>query len=322
MSVDEQRGLVSLPVSSASPDFFGGLRRGNGKYANSIVALHVADGTVAWSFQTTHHDVWDYDLPAQPTLGMVTYNGKTQPAVIQPTKQGLVFTVNLDTGAPVIPVVERKVPQDKAAGDQLSPTQPFPIAPRPLAPIRIKPEDAFGMTFWDRGKCRDQIAAAKNEGLYTPPSEQGTILYPFTGGGTNWGGLAFDGTHDIVYVNTSSMIHVVTLIREKQFGEAKEKFFDKEVSPQEGAPFGMMRVAMLSPIGMPCNPAPPKTWRRSANTSSAPIPAHRTSAARWSPPAVSSSSAPQWTTTCALSMRSPAPNSGKAVSQLADKPRR
>ncbi|HEX2590614.1 MAG TPA: pyrroloquinoline quinone-dependent dehydrogenase, partial [Rhizomicrobium sp.] len=256
MSVDEQRGLVFLPVSSASPDFFGGLRRGNGKYANSIVALHVADGTVAWSFQTTHHDVWDYDLPAQPTLGMVTYNGKTQPAVIQPTKQGLVFTVNRDTGAPVIPVVERKVPQDKAAGEQLSPTQPFPVAPRPLAPIHIKPDDAFGLTFWDRGKCHDAIAAARNEGLYTPPSEQGTILYPFTGGGTNWGGLAFDAAHDIVYVNTSAMIHVVTLIRQRQFGETKEKFFDKEVSPQEGAPFGMMRAAMLSPIGMPCNPPP------------------------------------------------------------------
>jgi len=256
MSVDDARGLVFLPVSSASPDFFGGLRRGNGKYANSIVALHVADGTVAWSFQTTHHDVWDYDLPAQPTLGVVTYNGKTSPAVIQPTKQGLVFTIHRDTGAPVIPVVERKVPQDKAVGDQLSPTQPFPVAPRPLAPTHIKPEDAYGITFWDRGKCRDMIAAAKNEGLYTPPSTQGTILYPFTGGGTNWGGLAFDPTHDIVYVNTSSAMHLVTLIKEKEFKSFEERFFDKEVSPNEGAPFGMMRVTMTSPIGMPCNPPP------------------------------------------------------------------
>jgi len=107
MSIDEQRGLVFLPVSSASPDFFGGLRRGSGKYANSIVALHIADGTVAWSFQTTHHDVWDYDLPAQPTLGMVTYNGKTVPAVLQPTKQGLLFTINRENGTPLIPVADR-----------------------------------------------------------------------------------------------------------------------------------------------------------------------------------------------------------------------
>ncbi len=180
MSVDEARGLVFLPVSSASPDFFGGLRRGNGRYANSVVALRIADGSVAWSFQTTHHDVWDYDIPAQPTLGTVTYNGRTVAAVLQPTKQGLLFTLDRDTGKPIIPVIERKVPQSPAAGDALSPTQPFPIAPPPLSPTTIEPEDAFGITFWDRGRCRDMMAGARHEGLYTPPSTQGTLLYPFT----------------------------------------------------------------------------------------------------------------------------------------------
>ncbi|HVU21042.1 MAG TPA: PQQ-binding-like beta-propeller repeat protein, partial [Rhizomicrobium sp.] len=241
MSVDEKRGLIFLPVSSTSPDFWGGLRKGAGKYANSIVALKIETGAVAWAFQTTHHDVWDYDIPAQPTLGTVTYKGKTVDAVLQPTKQGLLFTLQRDGGAPLIPVVERKVPQGPAPGEQLSPTQPFPIAPPPLSPTHITPEDAFGLTFWDRGKCRDLIAAARHDGLYTPPSEQGTILYPFTGGGTNWGGLAFDQAHDIVYVNTSSAMHLVTLIKEKDVSAAQEKFFDKEVSPNEGAPFGMKR---------------------------------------------------------------------------------
>ena len=256
MSVDEARGLVILPVSSTSPDFWGGYRVGNGDYANSIVALHVADGSVAWSFQTTHHDVWDYDLPAQPTLGTVTYNGKTVEAVLQPTKQGLLFTVNRDNGQPVIPVIERKVPQGGAPGEKLSPTQPIPIAPPPLAPSRISPDDAFGLTFWDRGKCRDAIAAARHDGLYTPPSVQGTIIYPFTGGGTNWGGLAFDAAHDIVYVNTSNALHLVTLIPAKEYAAVEERFFDKEVSPNEGAPFGMKREIMLSPLGLPCNPPP------------------------------------------------------------------
>lgn len=256
MSVDEQRGLVFLPVSSTSPDFWGGLRAGSGKYANSIVALKIATGAVAWSFQATHHDVWDYDLPAQPTLGTVTYKGTTAAAVIQPTKQGLLFTLNRDSGAPLIPVVERKVPQGPAPGEVLSPTQPFPIAPPPLAPNTIKPEDAFGLTFWDKGKCRDAIAGARHDGLYTPPSEQGTILYPFTGGGTNWGGLAFDAAHDVVYVNTSSAMHLVTLIKQKDFSAAREKFFDKEVSPNDGAPFGMKRETLVSPLGMPCNPPP------------------------------------------------------------------
>jgi quinoprotein glucose dehydrogenase len=256
MSVDEQRGLVFLPVSSASPDFFGGLRKGTGPYANSIVALHVADGSVAWSFQTTHHDVWDYDLPAQPTLGVVTYHGKTAPAVLQPTKQGLVFTITRDNGQPFIPVVERNVPQHGAPGEVLSPTQPFPVARQPLSATHIKAEDAYGLTFWDRGKCRDVIAGARHDGMYTPPSTQGTILYPFTGGGTNWGGLAFDAAHDTVYVNVSNVMHLVTLIPQKQFHGVREKFFEKEVSPQEGAPFGMMREAILSPWGLPCNPPP------------------------------------------------------------------
>jgi quinoprotein glucose dehydrogenase len=256
MSVDEKAGLVFLPVSSASPDFFGALRKGDGKYADSIVALHVADGTVAWSFQTTHHDLWDYDIPAQPTLGTVTYNGKSAPAVLQPTKQGLLFTIERENGQPFIPVVERKVPQRGAPGEVVWPRQPFPVAPPRLSNTTIKADDAFGLTFWDRGKCRDVITKARHEGLYTPPSTQGTILYPFTGGGTNWGGLAFDATHDTVYVNVSNVMHLVTLIPQKQFHDVREKFFEKEVSPNEGAPFGMMREAVMSPWGLPCNPPP------------------------------------------------------------------
>ncbi len=256
MSVDEARGLVLLPVSSASVDFWGGMRPGAGKYANSIVALHLANGAVAWSFQTTHHDVWDYDIPAQPTLGMVTYKGKTAPAVLQPTKQGLLFTINRETGLPLIPVVERKVPQGGAPGEKLSPTQPFPVAPVPLAANRITPDDAYGITFWDRGRCRKAITAARHDGLYTPPSLQGTIVYPFTGGGTLWGGLAFDQARDVVFVNTSNAMHLVKLIAQKNFSAARERFAGKEVSPNEGAPFGMMRETLLSPFGMPCNPPP------------------------------------------------------------------
>lgn len=256
MSADDARGLVFLPTTSPSPDFYGGMRPGDNRYADSVVALHVQTGQVAWAFQITHHDVWDYDLPAQPTLGTVTWRGQTRPAVIQPTKQGLVFTLDRETGQPLIPVEERKVPQNGAPGEQLSPTQPFPIAPKPLAPIRARPDDAFGLTFWDRGQCRDKIAGARAGAIYTPPSTQGTILYPFTGGGTNWGGLAFDAAHDIAYVNTSSAMHLVTLIPRKDFAAARAAHPDREVSPQLGAPFAMKREVVLSPFGLPCN-APP-----------------------------------------------------------------
>ncbi|WP_374575231.1 pyrroloquinoline quinone-dependent dehydrogenase [Phenylobacterium sp.] len=256
MSVDAARGLVFLPTSSASPDFYGAQRPGNDGYANSVVAVKAATGEVAWAFQTSHHDVWDYDVPAQPTLGQVTYKGVTRPAVIQTTKQGLIFTLDRDTGAPIIPVEERPVPQGGAIGERLSPTQPFPIAPEPLAPSRIKPDEAFGLTPWDRGACRKAIAGARNEGLYTPPSVGGTILYPFTGGGSNWGGIAYDEARGIAYVNTSSALHKVTLIPADKVAAAKAAEPHLEIGPNAGARYGMKREVLLSPLGMPCNPPP------------------------------------------------------------------
>jgi quinoprotein glucose dehydrogenase len=256
ISVDDTHGLIYLPVSSASPDFWGGFRKGDGHYANSVTALNIETGKVVWSFQTTHHDLWDYDIPAQPTLGTVTYDGKTAPAVIQTTKQGLLFTLNAMTGKPIIPVVERKVPQGGAFGEHVWPTQPFPIAPKPLTPIRIAPDEAYGLTFWDRDACRKIMKGARTGAIYTPPSTQGTIVYPFTGGGSNWGGLAFDPHTDIVYVNTTNAMHLVTLIPKKDFARVRAANPGKEVSPNIGAPFGMMRQTVLSPLGMPCNPPP------------------------------------------------------------------
>jgi quinoprotein glucose dehydrogenase len=256
LSADDARGLVYVPTSSPSPDFWGGYRAGDDHYTSAVVALKIATGEVAWSFQTVHHNVWDYDLPAQPTLGSVTYNGQTAPALLQPTKQGLLFTLNRETGKPLVPVEERKVPQGVAPGDKLSPTQPFPVAPPPLAPNHISPDDAFGLTFWDRGKCRDAIQAARHDGLFTPPSTQGTLVYPFTGGGTNWGGLSFDAAHDVAFVNTSNLIHVVTLIPAKNVGAMQAAHPHEEISRNRGAPYGMWRRVLLSPIGMPCNPPP------------------------------------------------------------------
>lgn len=256
MSVDEARGLVFLPTSSPSPDFYGAARPGNAGHANSVVALKAATGQVAWAFQTTHHDVWDYDIPAQPTLGTVTYKGVTAPAVIQTTKQGLLFTLNRDTGQPVIPVVERPVPQGGAIGESLSPTQPFPVAPRQLAPARIKAAEAFGLTPWDRKACADQIAGARNDGMYTPPTTRGTILYPFTGGGSNWGGIAFDPGLGVVFVNTSSAIHKVTLIPADRFQAERKAHPDTEISPNAGARYAMKRELLRSPLGLPCNPPP------------------------------------------------------------------
>lgn len=256
MSVDEGRGLVFLPTTSPSPDFWGGLRADAGGHADSVVALNARTGAVAWAFATVHHDIWDYDNPAQPTLADVTWGGIRRAAVLQTTKQGLLFTLDRAMGTPVIPVEERAVPQGAAPGERLSPTQPFPVAPQPLAPSHIEPGQAYGLTPFDRRACRVAIAKARHEGLFTPPSTQGTILYPFTGGGSNWGGLAFDPANGIAFVNTSSAMHLVTLIPTAQVAAAQRAEPNVEISPQSGAPFGMRRQVMLSPLGLPCNPPP------------------------------------------------------------------
>lgn len=256
MSVDEERGLLFLPTSSPSPDFFGGLRPGDNRYANSVVALVGETGEVAWSFQTVHHDVWDYDVPAQPGLYSVWKDGAEHDVVAQVTKTGFVFVLDRDTGAPFLPIEERAVNQDAAAGEFLSPTQPFPVATPPIVPNTLSPNDAFGITWFDRRMCRKRIEDARSEGIFTPPSEQGTLIYPFTGGGANWGGAAFDPSRNLLIVNMSNMAHHVSLIPQNRFEEVREVFHDQEVSPQEGAPFGMKREALLSPIGLPCTPPP------------------------------------------------------------------
>ncbi len=255
MSVDERRGLVFLPTSSPSPDFYGGQRPGNNGHADSVVALHLADGALAWAFQVVKHDVWDYDLPAQPTLATFPVAGAMRDVVVQATKQGFVFVLDRDTGVPVYPVEERAVPQGGVLGEVLSPTQTFPADLPPLVPQTLRPETLFGLMGFDRDQCRERLAGLRNDGLYTPPSTQGTVVYPMTGGGVNWGGVAID-PGGVVYVNTSRAAHVVTLIPRAQFAQVKAANPDKEVRPQNGTPFGMKRELLLSPLGMPCNPAP------------------------------------------------------------------
>jgi len=257
MSADEERGLVFLPTTSPSPDFWGGYRTGDEKFSTAVVALHVSTGKVAWAFQTVHHNVWDYDLPAQPTLATVTYKGVTAPAVLQPTKQGLLFTLNRETGKPVIPVMERKVPQGGAPGEHLSPTQPFPVAPAALTPNRLSADEAWGLTPWDRQKCRAVLAAARNEGLFTPPSTGGgSIIYPSNAGGTNWGGLAFDPVHGIAYLNTNNFMNLVTLIPTANLQAVQRADPHAEYGPNRGAPFAIRRIVPRSPFGIPCNPPP------------------------------------------------------------------
>ena len=256
MSADEDRGLVFLPTSSPSPDFWGGKRPGNNEHANSVVALRTETGELVWSFQTVHHDVWDYDVPAQPTLARIDTGEGMRDVVIQPTKQGFVFVLDRDTGKPVWPVEERAVPQGGAEGEQLSPTQPFPTHVPALVPQRISPDDIFSLVpFIDRAVCREQFTAARNDGLYTPPSKQGSLSFPMTGGGVNWGGAAFDPVNQILYANTSRAAQIIKLIPRSD-AEGFKAPPGHDFGPQKGAPFAMTRALAASPLGMPCNKPP------------------------------------------------------------------
>jgi quinoprotein glucose dehydrogenase len=256
MSADEARGLVFLPTTSPSPDFWGGKRAGNDEHANSVVALRIESGEVAWAFQTVHHDVWDYDNPAQPTLARIDTGEGMRDVVMQPTKQGFVFVLDRDTGKPVWPVEERAVPQGAAEGEQLSPTQPFPTHLPPLLPQHLSMDDMFKpLPMIGSRSCDTMLATARNDGLYTPPSTQGTIIYPMTGGGVNWGGAAFDPVNQILYANITHAVHLVRLIARAD-AEGFKPQPGVDFGPQRGAPFAMTRQVALSQLGLPCNRPP------------------------------------------------------------------
>ena len=256
MSVDEERGLVFLPTSSPSPDFWGGKRPGNNEHSDSVTALRAETGELVWSFQTTHHDVWDYDLPAQPTLARIDTGEGMRDAVIQPTKQGFVFVLDRDTGKPIWPVEERAVPQGGAEGEQLSPTQPFPTHVPALMSQRFSTADVFKpFPTFGRSACEEELEDLRNDGLYTPPSTRGTLEFPMTGGGVNWGGAAFDPVNQILYANTTYAVHVIKLIPRAE-AEGFKPPPGRELGPQRGAPFAMTRAVATSPLGLLCNRPP------------------------------------------------------------------
>ena len=258
-AADSALGLVYVPTGSASPDFYGGEREGDGLYANSLVALKASTGEMVWYQQLVHHDVWDYDLPAQPTLVELSHDGKIIPAVLQATKMGLIFSFNRETGEPIFAIEERAVPQGGVPGEHLSKTQPFPVAPPPV--VRHGPvtgDDAWGLLFFDTRACRARIENMRSEGIYTPPSLEGTIGLPGFPGGINWGGIAFDPAAQIAVVNAIDGPMEVTLIPRDEMQQVREsgEFGADGFSRQAGTPYGLHRAPLMSPLGMPCI-APP-----------------------------------------------------------------
>ncbi|MGD1212820.1 MAG: pyrroloquinoline quinone-dependent dehydrogenase [Candidatus Acidiferrales bacterium] len=258
MVVDQERDLVFVPTGSASPDYYGGLRPGDNKWADSVVALRGKTGEFVWGFQLVHHDLWDYDSASPPLLATLQHNGKNVPVVIQGNKTGSLYVLNRDTGAPVFPVEERPVPQTDVPGEVTSPTQPFPLAPPAVAPQELSADDAWGITPEDREVCRDLLKSLRNDGPFTPPSLQGSLSVPGHVGGMNWSGYAYDPQNSLLLVNTNNLPAKVRVIPAGEFwGEALKHAEDGEYTPQFGAPYGMFRTFLFATAHhLPCAPPP------------------------------------------------------------------
>lgn len=256
LSVDPGRDLVFIPTGSASPDYYGGIRKGDNKRANSVVALRASTGEFVWGFQVVHHDLWDYDVASQPTL--FAWKDGT-PAIAITTKMGRVFVLNRLTGAPLIPVEERPVPRSDIPGEDASPTQPH--SDIVVVPQGLSPEDAWGKSPEERQFCADKLKSLRNEGMFTPPSVAGIVVFPSNVGGVNWGSSAYDPARHLLLMNTNRLPIYVRLIPRDEFEAQRKSANDQdrlhgEFARQTGAPYAMFRAPLLAPSGLPCN-APP-----------------------------------------------------------------
>ena len=259
MAVDPERDLVFVPTGSASPDYYGGLRPGDDKWADSVVALRGKTGEFVWGFQLVHHDLWDYDSAAPPLLATLQHDGKNVPVVIQGNKTGFLYVLNRDTGAPVFPVEERPVPQTDVPGEVTSPTQPFPVALPAVSPQKLSAEDAWGITPEDRDVCRERVKSLRNDGLFTPPSVHGSLSVPGNVGGMNWSGYAYDPQNHLLVVNTNNLPAKMGVIPADKYWDAVDQNTEAglDYTQQAGAPFGMYRSFVFAKAHhLPCMPPP------------------------------------------------------------------
>jgi quinoprotein glucose dehydrogenase len=256
-SFDPKLGLIYLPMGVSTPDIWGGNRTPPmERYSSSLVALDVNTGKRVWHYQTVHHDLWDMDLPSQPTLVNLSTSKGAVPAVLQPTKTGNLFVFDRRNGQLLVPAPERAVPQGAAAGDRVAPTQPFSqLTLRPEA--KLTGADMWGATIFDQLLCRIQFHQLRYEGTFTPPSEQGTLVFPGNLGIFEWGGIAVDPVRQIAIANTINMPFVSKLLprgpnNPAAPNDAHPSGSELGVQPMYGTPFGVVIHPFLSQLGLPC----------------------------------------------------------------------
>jgi quinoprotein glucose dehydrogenase len=254
MSVDPKTGIVYLPVSSPSPNYWGGNRKEALPYATSITALNSDTGKVIWSRQLVHHDIWDYDTDSAPVLIDIDKNGQKIPALVESTKQGFLFVLNRKTGAPIYPITEVPVPKSDVPGEQSAPTEPYVAHPQPTVP------DKWTGVSWiadvlSGGECSRKLKQLRYDGRFTPPSLQGSLEYPPTVGGVEWGGGAVDPVQQIYVVNNSYPAQIYQLLTRKDYeaktnGKSTEE--TKDYYPQTGTPYGVYVHNFFNWLGMAC----------------------------------------------------------------------
>ena len=255
-SADDELGLVYVPTGNATPDYFGGHRTPvMDKYASSIVAIDAKTGTTRWHFQTTHHDVWDYDVPSQPTLVDLMLEGQVRKVVIVPTKRGEIFMLDRATGEPITEVAERPVPQTNLTGERSSPTQPFSVGMPSFSYPVIREQDLFGISPVDQILCRLKFKELRYDGPMTPPSEQGTLLYPGPAGGMNWSSVAVDEERQLMVVQNTHLPFIVKMVpRERDLiNNREEQSFSYGIGgPQRGTPFAAEVMPFMVAVPLPC----------------------------------------------------------------------
>ena len=257
-SYDEGLGMVYIPLGNQVPDQLGMGRSENvERFSSSIVALDMNTGQLRWVRQTVHHDLWDMDVPAQPVLLDITrQDGTSVPALVGPTKQGDIYVLDRRSGEPIIPVTEVPAPGGAIAEDFTAPTQP--VSDLTLMPDPLEEADMWGITLFDQLACRIQFRSLRYEGRYTPPSLEGTIVYPGNFGTFNWGSVAVDPEREVMFGMPTYLAFTSRLVPRSEIppkGE-DEKASEQGLNRNEGAPYGVVMGPFLSPLQIPCQ-APP-----------------------------------------------------------------
>lgn len=259
-AVDETLGLVYVPFGNAPPDQWGANRsEADERFSSSIVALNLEDGSVAWVFQTVHHDLWDYDVPSQPSLIDLTIGGERIPALVQPTKQGELYMLDRETGEPVLPVTEEPVPQGAVAPDHTASTQP--VSELSFDPPALTEADMWGVTLLDQMACRIAFHGYRYEGCYTPPTLEGSLVYPGNFGVFNWGGISVDPVRQVAFTTPAYLAFVSRLVprpgdRSLVVNEEEPEGSLPALNENFGAPYAVELAPLTSFLGIPCQ-APP-----------------------------------------------------------------